>query len=161
MKHHKILFILIILLGVGSVTLKLLDARDMPQAQKREIDVLTQYLHIRDVIAVDEFDLNREGTFTAHIYRHRHCDGGWMISAMQRNSEGASLFARQAVYGDYRVGDVFYVLHGDIYPQFPEAALWLSQKMAALKNAIGISTITEAVYAVRSFGECQKQEIAS
>ena len=154
----KLGILLLIVLGSLSLTLKLFGIQTMPGSQRREIDVLTQYLHTRDLIPIETFDLNREGSFTAHIYRHKNCNGGWLISAMQRNSEAVSLFARQAIYKNYPMGQVFYLLNGETYEEFPELGLWLSQKIHAVKYMARISNTTaQPVFAVRSFGECKKE----
>ncbi len=140
-----------------SITLKLRVTPIIAAPQEREIDVLTQYLKVSDLIPLEAFDLNREGAFTAHIYRHKRCNGGWLISAMQRNSEAVSLFSRQAIYRDYKMGNVFYLLGGKPYETFPEFGLWVSQKIQAVKEVLGMNDkAIQSVFAIRSFGECDK-----
>ena len=157
MWRKYLLIFFLFLLGALSIALKLSEHRNMGDAQKREIDLLTMYFNAHNLIPAEVFDLNREGSFVAHVYRYKNCDGGWLISAMYRNSEAVTLFARQGTYRQYAVGPVFYLLEGKTYTSFPDWDLWLSHKINAAKNVLRLSNHnTIPVFAVRQFGQCQK-----
>ena len=160
MQSKHVLLFFLILLGTLSLSLKLTGRNTMPPAEKRELNVLTQYMNLRGLIPGETFNLNREGSFIAHIYSHQNCDGGWLISPMPRNSEAVSLFARQATYRDYPMGSVFYVLDGKSHEAFPELDLWVSQKIHGVKHMFGLRDGPEpTVFAVRSFGTCNKENL--
>jgi len=155
-RKHLPVFLLVFL-GVLSIGLKITETSDMGGAQEREIELLTLYMNAHNLIPAETFDLNKEGSFVAHVYRYRHCDGGWLISPMYRNSEAVTLFARQATYQNYAVGPVFYLLDGKTYQAFPDWDLWLSQKISAAKHVVGLGDGGAIpVFAVRQFGQCGK-----
>ena len=158
MWRRYILISLLLLFGVIGIALKMTGGENITRSHKREIELLTQYMSARGLIPAEVFDLNKEGSFTAHVYRHKNCNGGWLISPMYRNSEAVSLFTRQATYRDYPMGSVFYLLGGETYQEFPDLDLWLSQKINAVKRIAGLSDGgTSSVFAVRRFGHCQKE----
>ena len=97
MPRNLILVLTLISIGLMSTYIKLFQNSDLPEAQRREIDTITKYISIRDLSLVKSFKLNREGSFNAYIFKHKHCNGGWLISPMYRNSEAEALFKRQAV----------------------------------------------------------------
>ncbi|MBL4588728.1 MAG: hypothetical protein JKY11_01445 [Alphaproteobacteria bacterium] len=108
-----------------------------------------------DLFPHDRFNLNQDGSFIAYVYRHASCDGGWIITPMSRNSEGVSLFSRQAVYKHYSTGAVSYMLQRKTYNAFPSFEMWVAQKVRVLKHVLGFKTLhVTTVFAFRSFGKC-------
>lgn len=160
MRRKHLLILLLFFLGALSVDMKVAENGDMGGAQEREIELLTLYMNAHNLIPAEVFDLNKEGSFVAHVYRYKNCDGGWLISPMYRNSEAVTLFARQATYQNYAVGSVFYLLDGETYTVFPDWDLWLSQKIAVAKHVIGLGDgAAIPVFAVRQFGQCEKEGV--
>ncbi|PCJ96223.1 MAG: hypothetical protein COA45_11380 [Zetaproteobacteria bacterium] len=158
MWHKCVLISLLLFIGIIGIGLKMMEGENIARSHKREIKLLTQYMSTRGLIPTEIFNLNKEGSFTAHVYHNKKCDGGWLISPMFRNSEAVSLFTRQGVYSNYPMGPVFYLLGGKTYEAFPDLGLWLSQKTNAVKYIIGLSdSSTAPVFAMRQFGHCQKE----
>ncbi len=152
-----ILISLLLFIGVSGIALKMTGRNNVERSDQREIELLTQYMSARGLMPAEMFDLNNEGSFTAHVYRHKTCDGGLLISPMYRNSEAVDLFSRQAIYRDYRMGSVFYSLDGEIYDDFPTLDLWLFQKINAVKRIAGLSDGgISPVLAIRRFGHCKR-----
>lgn len=155
MWRRYMLLSLLLFIGVSGIVLKMTVRNNVERSDKREIELLTQYMSARGLTPAGVFDLNNEGSFIAHVYRHKTCDGGLLISPMYRNSEAVDLFSRQAIYRDYRMGSVFYSLDGERYEAFPNLDLWLSQKINAVKRIAGLSDGgISPVFAVRRFGQC-------
>lgn len=146
---------LLVLLGVLAVGLKIVESQSVAPNYERDLGGLADYMGARGLSLEEAFDLNREGSFKAYIYRYRECDGGLLVSPMYRNSEAVSLFERQAVYRDYSMGAVFYFLDGGMYEEFPDMALWISQKMNVAKRIVRMgSGSMPLVLALRSYGRC-------
>jgi len=151
-----VLIFFLLFLATISIGLKIThDSAGGEHSHERDIQLLTQYMEVRGLIPSETFNLNNEGSFVAHVYRHKSCDGGWLISPMYRNSEAVSLFARQATYHDYKAGSVSYMLDGKMYQEFPDLGLWLLQKINITKHIFGLGTEgVSPVFAIRSFGVC-------
>ena len=64
---HRYALISLLLLGALSIGLKMSKGEDISQSHKREIKRLTQYMNIRGLMPSGTFDLNKEGSFVAHI----------------------------------------------------------------------------------------------
>ncbi len=159
MWRRYLLISLFVFLGILSISLKVTGNSNIEDSHKHKIELLTQYMSTRGLTPAETFDLNNEGSFTAHVYRHKTCDGGWLISPMYRNSEAVSLFTRQAIYRDYMMGSVFYLLGDETYKTFPDLNLWLSQKINAVKHIAGLSDNgMNPVFAIRRFGYCKKED---
>ncbi|PCI99043.1 MAG: hypothetical protein COB14_06810 [Alphaproteobacteria bacterium] len=152
---HRYMLIVLLFLGVLSIEIKIIEGRNVKWSYEEDIQSLTQSMRIRGLILSGNFNLNYEGTFIAHIYRYSDCDGGWLVTPIYRNSEAVSLFARQAVYQNYEVGTVFYILDWELYDEFPDLYLWHFQKLNAVKRMFGIAHDNNvSVYAIRHFGAC-------
>lgn len=155
MWRRYMLISLLLFIGVSGIALKMTGRNNVEHSEQREIALLTQYMSVHGLMPAETFDLNNEGSFIAHVYRHKTCDGGLLISPMYRNSEAVDLFSRQAIYRDYKMGSVFYSLDGEEYEEFPNLDLWLSQKINAVKRIAGLSDGgISPVFAVRRFGYC-------
>jgi hypothetical protein len=156
MIYKSIFLVAFISLSVASITLKAKGVTSMiTPSNERQITLLTSYLEVRNINATEKFNLNQEGSFIAYVYRQKSCDGGWLITPMERNSEGVDLFTRQAIYKEYQVSDVAYLLQGNVHHSFPNRGLWIAQKVNGVKRALGFNTYRIAtVFAFRAFGEC-------
>ena len=79
---------------------------------------------------------------------------------MHRNSEGVDLFERQAVYQEYEMGAVSYMLQGNIFKEFPTISFWISQNINKLKRILDKETsLPSPVFAFREYGNCKQESI--
>ena len=158
--HGSPLYLLmIILLTVISLALKIAMAGHINTEHTANMVLpFENYMTAHNLQISDRFNLNREGSFIAYIYRHKSCDGGVIVTPMYRNSEGVDLFNRQTLYKHYAMGEVFFMLEDQRYHRFPERRFWIAQKTHALKHMMNIAQRDKPyILAVRVFGACAHQ----
>ena len=154
--QHKYSFILFLFLGALSIAFKIFGGESITRSQTPGIEGFNQYINLYDFSFIESFDLNKEGTFSAHVFLHRNCLGGVLVTPMYRNSEAVSLFERHAVYKRYEIGSVFFLFNSRRYEDFPDFGLWALQKINSLKRVLGLyDDGIMPVFAIKEFGECR------